>query len=304
METVVMRTARPSPAGTDAGADDSDVTQAFEQALRRRAFERKPHDVSDGSAPSGVPPWPMLWHADTAPSSTLQRLGGCAVVVADRAAREPQTQSFPRHEHARATPGDTGGSAGTTVHMPRVAPSDLNVTGSAERIDATPSSTSAISSASSLAVPPSASTAAKDHRRRESGATDTMPVPGLLGLPGNAARDTAHAMPLPSQAPRDRHAPPPPGGSDRYVPSVGSDGLRYAFDSWGKGHFVHVQRVQIDGRQGFVLGASDALVQRRLQAMWPGTVTSGSRWQLDASAASKVAGIDQMGDAMQEEGEC
>ncbi|WP_140413286.1 SpaN/EivJ family type III secretion system needle length determinant [Pandoraea sp. PE-S2T-3] len=306
METLEMRAAPPSPASTASsresqdGQNDSEVTKAFEQALKRRSSERRAHDAPDGSAPAAVPIWPVMWRAETTLHATPQRPDKRAATETERAERKAPPPARHRHATATAETGTTdtpGSRPGVAVHRTRVTLADTAMAGLGERADVPNANATAPPAASAVRgapLPP-------EHRKTDIGATDNVP---LLSLPGSAARDTTHAMPLPAQGQRDRPAQPPPGGTDRYLPAVGSDGLRYAFDSWGKGHFVHVQCVQIGGQQGFVLGASDALVQRRLQAMWPGTPAGASRWQLGEPAALKVAGVLPMGDAMQEEGEC
>ncbi|AJC15591.1 SpaN/EivJ family type III secretion system needle length determinant [Pandoraea sputorum] len=95
-------------------------------------------------------------------------------------------------------------------------------------------------------------------------------------------------------------APVHPSPSDVARRSItGGDGMRYAFGSWGKGHFVNVQVVQLDGRRGFVLGASDAMVHRRLSAALPGAASSseeGSSRSVDVRAIEAVEKLDSTND--------
>ncbi|MCI3207295.1 MULTISPECIES: hypothetical protein [Pandoraea] len=102
------------------------------------------------------------------------------------------------------------------------------------------------------------------------------------GAPGQAS---GSHRPLQASTGTSQQAPPPrmprPGAHAQTATAaervpVRGDGMRYAFGSWGKGHFVNVQVVQVDGRSGFVLGASDAIVQRRLALALPASGDGGS----------------------------
>ncbi len=110
-------------------------------------------------------------------------------------------------------------------------------------------------------------------------------------------RRFAAQVPHKPMAPR---APVHPSPSDVAHRSItGGDGMRYAFGSWGKGHFVNVQVVQVDGRRGFVLGASDAMVQRRLSAALPGAASSsdeGSSRRVGVRAIEAVEKLDSTND--------
>ncbi|VVE63628.1 hypothetical protein PCA31118_01334 [Pandoraea captiosa] len=124
------------------------------------------------------------------------------------------------------------------------------------------------------ATPGSDTSGSGRHGNADAGGSGT-PVLALL----NGQAPTLHrpALSAPVRMPRgaqsQAHLPRQTdgggsGGSGARASGAG-ESLRYAFGSWGRGHFVNVQVVQTDGRRSFVLGASDAIVQRRLSAALP-----------------------------------
>ncbi|VVE74086.1 SpaN/EivJ family type III secretion system needle length determinant [Pandoraea sputorum] len=133
--------------------------------------------------------------------------------------------------------------------------------------------------------------------------TSTPPVTqgyALAPLPG--VRRFAAQVPHKPTAPR---APVHPSPSDVARRSItGGDGMRYAFGSWGKGHFVNVQVVQVDGRRGFVLGASDAMVQRRLSAALPGAASSSDEGSLRPVGVSAVEAVEELDSTNDEDAGC
>ncbi|VVE69860.1 hypothetical protein PAN31117_03487 [Pandoraea anapnoica] len=111
------------------------------------------------------------------------------------------------------------------------------------------------------------------------------------------ARRFAAPVPHKPMAPRAPVDSLPSDAARRSI--TGGDGMRYAFGSWGKGHFVNVQVVQVNGRRGFVLGASDAMVQRRLSAALPGATSSpdeGSARRVGVRAIEAVEKLDSTND--------
>ncbi|VVD90707.1 hypothetical protein PCA20602_01609 [Pandoraea capi] len=165
-----------------------------------------------------------------------------------------------------------------------------------------------------VSMPAEAAAVSNGSARRQTrrGAADGEPS-------GALAHASASHRPLQASAVPSSQAPPPrtPGsgahgqaaGAAAQVP-VRGDSMRYAFGSWGKGHFVNVQVVQVDGRSGFVLGASDAMVQRRLASALPASGAVGSSGASgDSDSPEKmsvriVEALPHSDDMRDEESEC
>lgn len=132
------------------------------------------------------------------------------------------------------------------------------------------------------------------------GASGTSTPPAMQGhalAPHPGVRRFSAQVPHKPMAPRAPVHSLPSDAARR--PITGGDGMRYAFGSWGKGHFVNVQVVQVDGRRGFVLGASDAMVQRRLSAALPGATSSsdeGASRRVGVRAIEAVEKLDSTND--------
>ncbi|MFK0377148.1 hypothetical protein [Pandoraea sp. NPDC090278] len=129
------------------------------------------------------------------------------------------------------------------------------------------------------------------------GTSTPQVMQGQALAPHPGARRFAAQVPHKPMAPRAPAHPLPGDAVRRSI--TGGDGMRYAFGSWGKGHFVNVQVVQVDGRRGFVLGASDTMVQRRLSAALPGAASSsdeGSSRRVGVRAIEAVEKLDSTND--------
>ncbi|MGC7404910.1 hypothetical protein ACPWR0_08205 [Pandoraea pneumonica] len=282
-----------------ASRDDSEAAKAFESALRRRDAQRKRDEVWQG----GGPGWQML----VRPEAHLPVASASGAEDAATAAEIERHSTEERRDGDRAEVRVIPKENGADRHMVRpphalVEAADAALLSPRHQTptDAAASLPTALTAGSTHT--PSTLPTPQDHRKSDRGAPEGVPA---WGVTGHAPRDAAPTAALSQQAPRDRPAHTLPGGSEPAWTPPGSDGMRYSFGSWGKGHFVQVQAVQVDGHQRFVLGASDALVQRRLQAMWPATSTGGAaRWQLSGAGVSIVTAVAPPDDATQEEREC
>lgn len=291
-----------STASTDAARasrDDSEAAKAFEEAMRRRDAQRDRYEVWQG----GGPGWQML-HRQEAHMRVASASGAeDAATTADVERRAAAQSRDGDHAQARVTPKENGIDrhiARPPQPLAEAADAALSAPRHSAPMD-TVASPPAVLPAGPAHMPPTPPTP-PDHRKTDRGASEGAPA---WGVTGHATRDAVPMAALAQQAPRDRQAHTLPGGSEPAWTPPGSDGMRYSFGSWGKGHFVQVQAVQVDGHQRFVLGASDALVQRRLQAMWPSAGVGGAaRWQLGGAGVSIVTGVVPPDDATQEEREC
>ncbi|VVE04216.1 hypothetical protein PPN31114_02289 [Pandoraea pneumonica] len=302
MDTGVIGGAATLPMGNEASdpvdtkqtsRDDSEAAKAFEAALRRRDAQRKRHEVSPGEGQV----WQTLVHADPRLGLPTSRAEHAAVDLEHASNSETAQGDAPSEVHARSASDAATDRVARALTL-SAARGSHSMTPPPERVDATATPPTVIHMAD--ATP--AHRKPVDRHSAEASAPEGMPA---WGIAGHAARDTASMMaPLPHD-PRGHPGHTPRGGEPWHAASTGGDGMRYAFGSWGKGHFVNVQAVQVDGQRRFVLGASDALVQRRLQAMWPSTGAGGSsRWQLNGAGVSIVTGVAPVEDATQEEPEC
>ncbi|VVD77323.1 SpaN/EivJ family type III secretion system needle length determinant [Pandoraea anhela] len=112
---------------------------------------------------------------------------------------------------------------------------------------------------------------ARRHARNGHGDGGASGMPAIVqGAPPNRPAQRAPAPSSHGDAARasGRNASSHAAQADVRPPGSG-DSMRYAFGSWGKGHFVNVQVMQVEGRRHFLLGASDAIVQRRLASALP-----------------------------------
>ncbi|AJP55949.1 hypothetical protein UC34_01000 [Pandoraea vervacti] len=201
-----------------------------------------------------------------------RRLRDEAGIAAERraakASESPPPLARTGDAHAAGAPSGPGDAGGGTADPSAAAHAGEQAVANAKEAQTVPSATDAARSAQ--AMPESEASRPRRHGMAE---------PGPSGMPGlalpNAQRPALHrpAQSAPPRLPRGAQSPahlllPRDEGATR-TPGAG-ESLRYAFGSWGRGHFVNVQVVQTDGRRSFVLGASDLVVQRRLSAALPG----------------------------------
>lgn len=144
------------------------------------------------------------------------------------------------------------------------------------------------------------------HGKQEAGGSMTGAIPVANGhAPLRHLVQTSEAQSPRQRAPQSQAQPQQASAA----PEVAStDAMRYAFGSWGRGHFVQVQVVHVDGRKGFVLGASDAMVKRRLSASLSGAAQGigarehpGSREDVGVHA---IQSLPASGDGADEESGC
>ncbi|VVD87986.1 hypothetical protein PMO31116_01444 [Pandoraea morbifera] len=313
-----------------AGRDRS-VADRFEDALRKReAAKRKPDPQ-----PSGVPTW-LPWLVAYEPNLSLDADARRAALAADVAGRahlaglHDAGEAAPPLERAERTeridaPGDAADRSRTKPSPDDAAASrkdggaDVSDARESRRLQTVAAQDGGASgrhhATVGAAVPVGAIAGHADgpvsmsgrggrdigeRRKGESGpagvaALGAFPAPVLpwQGLPPRA--------PAPLRSPfvrtgsNVRHEMSPRTGAAR------GTGMRYAFQQWGDGHFVQIRAAEIDGQPGFVLGASDATVQRRLSAMWSGASSDPS--SRVAAGGIAVHAIEPVGADPQSEGE-
>ncbi|AKC69017.1 hypothetical protein [Pandoraea oxalativorans] len=134
------------------------------------------------------------------------------------------------------------------------------------------------------------------------GASTPQVVHGQTFAPPPGARRFAAPMPHRPMAPRAPVHPLPGDATHRPFPA--GDGMRYAFGSWGKGHFVNVRVIQVDGRRGFMLGASDAVVQRRLTAALPGAASSSDEGASRRFGVRAIEAVEKLENTSDEDAGC
>ncbi|AKM30718.1 hypothetical protein AB870_12275 [Pandoraea faecigallinarum] len=227
---------------------------------------------------------------------------------------EPQQPRDPATTTAlSARPADAGAAGTSSAGVPLASAPSGEHNAPRDGARATGPATAApvadVAGVTDVVKAPDANRGRDSHRRaRGDGASaGTMEAPALALVNGHAGAWQRAAQGAPARVPRGAYAQARPpahpqvagkGAGVRAVPL--GDGLRYAFGTWGNGHFVTVNVVQTDGGRRFVLGASDPIVQRRLSAALPGTAEGLAPRGAGGIGLHAVKAIAQMDDTSDE----
>lgn len=289
---------------------DRSVADRFEDALRKReAGKRKPDPQ-----PGGVPTW-LPWLATYEPQLSLNvdaRRAALAADVAERAHLAGQRdagEAAPLPERTqRAERTDAPGDASDRIREKTSAQTSPDAAAAVRRNDGGADAPDARESTRLQTIAIRDAGASERHHATVGGTATTAAIAGhdgaasmsgrgghdvgerRKGEPGPAGVAAVGPLPAPGvpwQGMPPRAAAPMrspfmrTGSNVRHEASsrtgaVPAPGMRYAFQQWGDGHFVQIRAAEIDGQPGFVLGASDPTVQRRLSAMWSAASDAGA----------------------------
>lgn len=311
---------------------DRSVADRFEDALRKReAAKRKPD-----RQPDGAPAW-LPWLAAYEPQLSLDadaRRAALAADVAERAhlAGQRDAGEAPPPERARRidAPGDAADRDRTK--SPAQAAPDEAAAASRNDVGADASD---VGESRRLRTPPAPDAGANGrHHATVGGTVSAAPIAGHAEGPASMSGRGGHdigerrkgesgpsgvAAPGPFPTPVVPWQGMPPrasapmrspfartGSNVRHEVSsrtgaARGPGMRYAFQQWGDGHFVQIRAAEFDGQPGFVLGASDPTVQRRLSAMW--SAASSDADSRVAAGGIAVHAIEPVGADSQSGGE-
>lgn len=312
-------------------SDDKSLMDRIEEELRRRRSGRPERDP----VPGGLPPWlmqltpdvstrmqPMRFDArrgpmqatDSAePSSAKQasddtgrgerrRRDDNAITDLRRAAKSAiDTREAPTVASGQGGETSTGRHAIAAPMANRMGQAPLDE-GMAARVDALQPSSAPAVDASGAAQAMQRDDTRKPSQRGDADA-GTSGASMLAGAQGHASAPhrPLQGAPVPHGAYPQARSHGEGGGTG---PSSGGDRMRYAFGTWGAGRFVNVQVLQMEGGKRFVLGASDAIVQRRLSAALSGTPEGTALRGGRGISEGAVEAIAQLGDTPDEESEC